>query len=99
MYVRILVNDLLYNLGAVVARLCFIAAISLVAYQGLLWLEGREGLIGTDLLFTLSLKSNHPFVLWLNEPDSWLGLHRFLTLTPLSAFLLLIGWGLDRLLR
>lgn len=99
MYVRLLLSDVVQNLGGFIARVCFVLAAALLVYQALLWVEGQAVLIGTDFPVRLFLDPEGPVILWLNEPDSWLGLHRFLTLTPLPLMLFLVGWSLERLLR
>ena len=81
MYVRLLLSDLILNLGRFIARVCFVLAATLVLYQALLWSEGQVGPIWPDFPVRLFLDPEGPVILWLNEVNSGLGLHRFLTLT------------------
>ena len=46
MYVRLLLSDVVQNLGGFIARVCFVLAAALLVYQALLWVEGQAVLIG-----------------------------------------------------
>jgi hypothetical protein len=90
---RIFLNDWVYFS----TRL--LTAVGTATYQCLLWADGSLEVLGTDLFFKLLLNSNNSFVQWLNHPNSWPVLHRFVTLTPVPVFLFLVAWSLERSAR
>ena len=70
----------------------FIAAAGVLIFQCFLWLrEGEWVGLSATLFFEYFLSPEGPFVHWLDNPESWHGVHKLITATPLSVFLLLVG--------
>ena len=70
----------------------FIAAAGVVLYQCFLWLKEGEWVgMSATLFFRYYLSPDSPFVHWLDNPESWFGVHKLIIATPLSVFLFLSG--------
>ncbi|MDA2928509.1 hypothetical protein MYX84_00950 [Acidobacteria bacterium AH-259-O06] len=70
----------------------FVFAGGVFLYQCFLWLKDGEWVeMSATLFFKYFLSPDNPFVQWVDNPQSWYGLHYLLTATPLSVFLFLVG--------
>ena len=70
------------------------AAACVLVYQCFLWLIYGEWIeVSGSVVFEYVLGPDHPFLQWLNDPQSWQGLHRIVQMLTgsLSFFLFLIG--------
>ena len=82
------------GLGCLLCLLPFIAAACVLVYQCFLWLVDGEWIwVSGSVVFEFVLGPDHPFLQWLNDPQSWHGLHKIVQILTgsLSFFLFLIG--------
>jgi len=72
----------------------FFAAVGVLVYQCFLWLMYGEWIeVSGSVVFEYVLGPDHPFLQWLNDPQSWQGLQRIVQILTgsLSFSLFLIG--------
>lgn len=79
-------------LAAVLGAGLIISAPGVLIYQCFLWLrEGEWVGLSATFFFKYFLSPDSPLIYWLDNPESWHGVHKLITATPLSVFLLLVG--------
>ena len=93
---RLLVTTLTSSTLRVMARVFLVLAVFVTIYQGSLWLGQQAETIHVDRLLRFMLSSNAVFLLWLDAPGSWLGIHYLVSVTPLCLALFVLAWGFEK---